>query len=515
MDQSWPVRVIVGENDIRKVRLPGRPASVEALIAVLKSQLTLDYDFLLHYEDPDFKDFCNLSNIDDLPECGTVKIVSLESVIVTLSPLLNSPLSSPSALSTTSSADTLRPQSTSREPWPSEFEMPYLSVDIEYRLRQGNLIYLKENKRMKVTRDIKHDILQKLAEEMYKYTAYPEDKHYTDVAKALIAKHPCLRESGSSTGYSGWVNSLKFKMGNLRSKLRNCGMADVVCNTSKRQNGDGSSRKGIKRPRRSETNFLPNFPEGHDEEVLEQKREILLCEMKKKKPHLALVNELMNQTFSLRRKEIVEDKPPIQQMLGRWPALFTKQQVLAEFTRVASKDLEKEFFQSLDGFVPRLLELFKAKKGSVGQTLERILAQIETSTHDDFTTLTVVLKCLPVFFGDDWAEFFRVSYSPDLVESQVPVAIMTVVPEGEPLDLLDPHPATVTHCIILEGTVAMDTAGGLSDAFCLTFGLMYALHLDYPKKMRNTFEFVQRVMLNLGVGNLRPKIQTLKNALQD
>ncbi|CAL9690314.1 unnamed protein product [Knipowitschia caucasica] len=523
MDQSWPVRVIVGDNNIRKVRLQGRPESVEDLITQLQRQLHLDYNFLLHYEDPDFNNFCNLTDMVDLPDCGTVKIVNLDSVVVTLSSPVNSPLGSPGAYSHTSSADTiiLTPESTSSStssstsrsnPWPSEFEMPYFSVDIEYRLRQGNLIYMRDNKRMTVSRDMKHDILQKLAEEIYKYTAYPDDWHYTEVAKALISKHPCLREPGSPTGYSAWVNSLKFKMGNFRSKLRDCGMADVLCNKNPKGQDEGRAGKTIKKARRSETNFLPNFPEGQDEEAQEKARELLANEMRKKNPDLPLISKLMIQTFALRRKEIIEDQPPIQRMLGRWPALFTKQQVLAEFTRVASKNLENDFFRALDRFVPRLLELFKAKKGKVGETLEGILTRTQTTTHDDVATRTAVLKCLPVYFGDDWAEFYKVSNSPDPAETQMPVGILAVVPEGETLDPLDPH--LDVYFIQLEGIAVMDVLHNLPEAFCLTFGLIYALHLEYPKKMRNTFEFVQRVMLNLnGVGNLRPKLQTLKNAL--
>lgn len=45
----------------------------------------------------------------------------------------------------------------------------------------------------------------------------------------------------------------------------------------------------------------------------------------------------MDQTFALRRKEIVEDQPPIDLMLGRWPALFTKKQVSKyEFTLITN-----------------------------------------------------------------------------------------------------------------------------------------------------------------------------------
>jgi len=51
----------------------------------------------------------------------------------------------------------------------------------------------------------------------------------------------------------------------------------------------------------------------------------------------------------------------------------------------------------------------------------------------------------------------------------------------------------------------MDDLPNHAEAVCITFGLMYNLHLDDPRKMRNTFDLIQRVMLNLGVSNLRPK----------
>lgn len=39
----------------------------------------------------------------------------------------------------------------------------------------------------------------------------------------LINKHPCLKEQGSPDGCSSWKHSLKFKMGNYRTKLRKAG----------------------------------------------------------------------------------------------------------------------------------------------------------------------------------------------------------------------------------------------------------------------------------------------------
>ena len=107
-------------------------------------------------------------------------------------------------------------------------------------------------------------------------------------------------------------------------------MADVSVNGNKRtrQNPDGEPpAKSLKKKQRGVRNFLPNFPPGQDASALENNRQLLEDEMKKRTPNAALVNQLMNQTFSLRRKEIVEEQPPVKRMLERWPALFRKQQV--------------------------------------------------------------------------------------------------------------------------------------------------------------------------------------------
>ena len=45
---------VIEADRVRKVKLSSCPASVDALIEILKEQLELDCDFSLQYEDPDF-----------------------------------------------------------------------------------------------------------------------------------------------------------------------------------------------------------------------------------------------------------------------------------------------------------------------------------------------------------------------------------------------------------------------------------------------------------------------------
>ena len=61
----------------------------------------------------------------------------------------------------------------------------------------------------------------------------------------------------------------------------------------------------------------------------------------------------------------------------------------------------------------------------------------------------------------------------------------------------DTPPSMNSIAIILEGNIVMDEISTISQAFCLLFGLIYALHLDYPKGMKNTFELIQKILLKI------------------
>lgn len=91
------------------------------------------------------------------------------------------------------------------------------------------------------------------------------------------------------------------------------------------------------------------------------------------------------------------------------------------------------------------------------------------------------------------------------------IGILLVEREGAVLSSLHLSPASVK--IIIEGAVVMDNIEDLPKAMCLLFGLSYALHLNYPKSMTLTFQFIQQVLLTLGHSELKPKLQTLKNQL--
>lgn len=101
------------------------------------------------------------------------------------------------------------------------------------------------------------------------------------------------------------------------------------------------------------------------------------------------------------------------------------------------------------------------------------------------------------------------SDEPDITGT--PVALVTVVIESteSPVNF---SPASTA--IVVEDDLVISRISTFADAFALLFGLMYVLHLDYPKKLTHTFTFIQKILMGLDDGKpLKPCILSLKNDL--
>ncbi|MGH0163717.1 UNVERIFIED_CONTAM: hypothetical protein FKN15_045592 [Acipenser sinensis] len=71
------LREIVNQDDIRKISITPRQDSVEKLCEVLKEKLELKFNFKLQYQHVDFNnELCNLTDITELPEKATLKVVN-------------------------------------------------------------------------------------------------------------------------------------------------------------------------------------------------------------------------------------------------------------------------------------------------------------------------------------------------------------------------------------------------------------------------------------------------------
>ncbi|XP_051777783.1 uncharacterized protein LOC127526402 [Erpetoichthys calabaricus] len=510
MSQPAHLRVILSDHDVQKLALPsGIPKTVNELHSAVQAAFGISEDFCLHYMDVDFcNNYFTLLSTSDIKDKDTIKVVyMLETPTVTLalssvdSPfsVLNDSFSPPSddACSSVSSTDTLpvSPRIIQKSPaqrskgWPSEFPIPRFSVNTELLLQLGNEKFHKDGTLFS-TKDlitILPDILGRVAEGIYEYTAYPSSAQISQVAEALINKHPCLKEPGSLNRCYGWIQRLKYKMNNFRSKLRGFSCPEIEVNSLKRKAAhEQAPAKNVKKPKKAEVNYLPPYPQGETSGSLEKERVDLLHEVMKR-DNCVVVAEKMAKTFSLRRQEIIYQAPAIKDIIDRWPALFDATQINEEFKRITTVSLESTFMAKLDACTSKLMDVVSSRGGTSGLRIRHIKNQLlENNTIE--VRREVAIRCLVVYLGEKEQDLFKEFNNIEEFEANLDRQVLNIA------IIKDKNPNTGT--ILIEGAKILD---GIDVPRCcaLLMGLIYALNLSYPKDLKCTYEVFQKLFLEL------------------
>ncbi|XP_074503190.1 uncharacterized protein LOC141774421 isoform X2 [Sebastes fasciatus] len=273
--------------------------------------------------------------------------------------------------------------------------------------------------------------------------------------------------------------SIKYKLGNYRSKLRNAGCIEVSINRRRSGEDDGAG-PSLKRAKRGEINYVPDHPHTHTDDSLEEERLALVEELKKRNKNVALIKQQMEVTFSLRRKEIVELVPMVSEVQERWPALFYEAEIREEFLRITNKDLIDNFGAAINQHTPRLLKLYRARRTAFPPEMDQLLNRLDEEATDpeEEQTKGLIVGILTVLEDDD---------------SSAPATVINVA-------------------VVVEEDIVLQDLPDLPTAFAYLFGLIYALNLQYPKELRYTFETIQKVFMELGT-DLSARVRSFKNKL--
>ncbi|XP_033982265.1 uncharacterized protein LOC117479428 [Trematomus bernacchii] len=174
-------------------------------------------------------------------------------------------------------------------------------------------------------------------------------------------------------------------------------------------------------------------------------------------------------------------------------------QVNAEFLRITTKPLQSKFMYQLDHFSDKLLQIFTSKGGVKGKKIKEALAITDSEgVHPEKPCdipkgrSRLVLQGVSGLRADDAER--------DI--SNTVMGIYTIRRNG------DGGPEDVG--IVIEGIKVMENVGSVIVGLIMLLGLMYALDLSFPDNLKYTFEFLQKVVMNLDGHKLNAKIQQLK-----
>ena len=311
-------RVVFSEFDIKVVELRAVPETVDGLITELCGNGSDAGDFVLQYHDKDFDSFVNLTETVTLENLMTLKVLKKP----------HADTSADTAEAPAACASNLRGAT-----WPKEgyTTLPEFEADVDEALKAAHSIFVEKNERTFLKKQLKTRILDKLASQIFKFTPYPSQQQLMEVAKTLVKIHPGIGDTVSASGCELWVNSLVYKMGSYRNTMRGYGCKELILNSNRKSPHRHSNAlppaKSIKKARRGEANFQPDFPEGEDNASLEAYRNKMVAEMQKAKPDVPGLTKLMSLTYAKRRMDINENAPPVSTLMETWPALFRHSEV--------------------------------------------------------------------------------------------------------------------------------------------------------------------------------------------
>nr|XP_023646334.1 uncharacterized protein LOC111832844 isoform X2 [Paramormyrops kingsleyae] len=236
------------------------------------------------------------------------------------------------------------------------------------------------------------------------------------------------------------------------------------------------------------------------EESLEYERVELLSEVRKR-DNCQIISEKMAKTFSIRRQEVVNQAPKINDLKERWPALFDAVQINQEFRRITTVNLETTFMAKLDQYSQKITSLLSSRGGAAKMRIQRIQNML---LEDDSVERRreVAIRGLVVYLREKEEDLFKEQDGGGDITNEV----MKIVTRGA----ITSDPASAR--IILEGTEVLADLD-VPRACALLMGLIYALNLSYPKELKNTFEVFQKIFLELDDLKSSPKVMSLKSKL--
>ena len=310
------LRVEISPENIQIVQLEALPDTVEEMKTVLHEKCRIEVeDIVIQYKDKDFGEFVNLTNTNEIEHLMSLKVIKVGN---TQPPEY---VSDPGPECETSN---LR-----KSGWPREgyTTLPSFDLDVNEALKSADNTFSSHGSLTSLTKQVKSKILDRLASQVYAMNPYPDRKQLTEVAAALVKAHPGVGDKVSPQGCEVWVNSLTYKMGAYRSTMRKYGSKELKLNSDRRSFHHNLNpealppAKAIKKARRGEVNWQPDYPDGEDDTSMENHRQTMISEMKHARPNCQLLSRLMALTYARRRMD-VNAQMSVETVKDSWPALF-------------------------------------------------------------------------------------------------------------------------------------------------------------------------------------------------
>ncbi|CAI5689086.1 unnamed protein product [Oreochromis niloticus] len=165
----------------------------------------------------------------------------------------------------------------------------------------------------------------------------------------------------------------------------------------------------------------------------------------------------------------------------------------------------------MDGYTTKLLEIFRRKGGTAGTKIKPMLDSL--NKHHVDGRRDIIIRCLVEYLGESGEELIKdhQDVSQEALKEDCSNHVMKIIVTHPNVAQENQDPVNVS--VIIEGTEILEDCGSVTNACLLLMGVIYAVNLSYPLKLKYTFEVFQKLFLELDILKMSPKVQSLHKKL--
>lgn len=252
--------------------------------------------------------------------------------------------------------------------WAEDYEVPWR------KFPQRDLMALLQ-KGLRPRPKARRGMIRIIVDDIARITVKPGKKSLTKVAQKIANKYPNsfqdeIEGNIVGTGYDSILKQLLLRFENVNRKSNERSLK------RKRDDDPVTDEEVTKRSKVHDSygciNFLPaDYPAGESEETQKEKKNVL------KEKYLFSVSEdveeLMKETYTLQRKEVVENYDSMKNLQNEWPFLFEPCGMFKHFEMLTGIKIREKIEQSL---VKNSETILKWMQGEQNKNIRKIHDQL-------------------------------------------------------------------------------------------------------------------------------------------
>ncbi|KAI7814578.1 hypothetical protein IRJ41_021835 [Triplophysa rosa] len=322
------------------------------------------------------------------------------------------------------------------------------------------------------------------------FTAWkkPGKRHIVEIARKMITRYPKsfrdeIEGQVVGTGYDSVVSQ-------LMSRIDNCRRLQAP---AKKRHSKSGITENVKKGCKDAYGCInpdPELPAGETRELQKIKQEELIQMFKNKDEDSKKMEQLMLETFSSQRRDILSGQKETKDIIREWPFLFHETGMKLHFRQLTGIHIDDCFEESAATKFRRILRYFQFAQTDSTSKVGSILSEILQGCDE---TCAAVLMLLAHFKEQEDKMFLQVddtAVATDVDTTKLPWTPCIVVCGNSPF-------SAKMFMIAVDQVIVNDQLPSFKKAFQMMF-CSYDLHnIDYPVETAATLEFLQRCIFKM------------------